>query len=266
MRSYPGTYLLSEIDHKSEIEMSGIILTIINSSQNNFRDRNPQLGKVEAICEYDNPLQLRVGDIVAVNHRTFYKAQVGPQGHRFQHQDHCDHEGVKLFRPLTEHIYFKYNNKSPELIPGYIICANVEEHDILGFDTNTGDFLHKKEFKQEGTILVGNDRYPSGALVHVLKYAFYLVTLDKVDYFKVKESEIVVLDGKPAPGYFAVEYLEEIKEHPLLDLSHMNKSNMLHAKTDQGELLYVWGNQGISLDGKQVISEDNVIFHLHETA
>jgi hypothetical protein len=110
-QSYPGTYILSMIDHKSEIEISGIILTIINSAQNNFRDRNPQLGKVEFICDTDNPLGLKVGDTVAVNHRTFYTAQAGPQGHRFQYQDHTEYEGVKLFRPLTEHIYFKYNNQ-----------------------------------------------------------------------------------------------------------------------------------------------------------
>lgn len=261
MRTNPGKYLLSVIDHKSEIEISGIILTIINSSQNNFRDRNPQLGKVEAICESDNPLQLKVGDIVAVNHRTFYTAQVGAQGHRFQYQDHCEHNGVKLFRPLTEHIYFKYNNGVPELLPGIIICTQVEEHNILGFDTNTGEFLYKKEFKQEGTILLGNDKYPAGSKIKVLKYAFYLITLDKVDYFKVKESEIVVLDGKPTPGYFAVEYLDEEKKHAFLDLSHMKKQGCLTAKTDEGELLYIWRNQGIELDGKRIINEDNVIFH-----
>lgn len=265
MRSNPGTYLLSMIDHKSEIAMSGIILTIINSSQNNFRDRNPQLGKVEAICEYDNPLELKVGDIVAVNHRTFYKAQVGPQGHRFQLQDHCDYEGIKLFRPLTEYIYFKYNNGIPELIRGYIICTDVEEHTILGYDTNTGEFLHKKEFKQEGTILVGNDKYPTGSKVSVLKYAFYLITLDKVDYFKVKESEIVVIDGNPAPGYFAVEYVDDKKVHSMFDLSEMKSVNVCNARTDGGELVYVWRNQGVPLNGKMIIDENSVIWH-YETA
>ena len=265
MRTRPGTYLLSLIDHKSEIEIAGIMLTIINSAQNNFRDRNPQLGKVEAICEDDNPLQLVVGDIVAVNHRVFYKAQVGAQGHRFEYQDYCEWGGIKLFRPLTEHIYFKYNNKTPELLPGNIICHKVEEHDILGFDVNSGAFLHNKEFKQEGVVLIGNDTYPVGSKVSVLKHAFYLITLDKVDYFKVMESEVVILDGKPAPGYFAVEYLEEEKEHALLDLSAMKKSGMVNAITDNGELVYVWRGQGLLLGNKRVINEDNIAWH-YETA
>ena len=219
MKSLHGKYLLSVIEHKSQVKIADIILTIINSYQNNYRDRNPQLGKVEAVNDDDNPLGLKVGDIVAVNHRVFYKAQAGKEGHRFEYQEHIEHDGVKLFRPLNEHIYFKYNNDTPELINGYIICTGVEEHTTLGFDTNTGEFLHSKEFKQEGTVLIGNDRFPTGSKISVLKHAFYLITIDKVDYFKVNENEVVILNGEPANDYFTVEYLDDTIEH--LSLIHI---------------------------------------------
>ena len=265
MKSNAGTYLLSIIDHKQYYHIDGtdIDLYIDKAAENNFRERNPQLGLVEAVCEEDNPFGLKVGDIVAVNHRTFFRAEVGP--HRgFIYQDHVEWEGKLLFKVNPYFIFFKYNNRTPEVLPGYVICEAVEEVDELKYEQNEAKFFHVKSFAQVGTIKYGNGIYQPGKKVLVKKSAFYLITLDKVDYFKVRESEIVAfIDGDetiPTDGNEVVEYYQDELKHAIFDLSTVKKNNHVTAKRQDGTLIQVWRNNGVPYNGKWVIDADCYIF------
>lgn len=282
MKSSPGTYILSMINHKETYEVTEDIHLFINKSfENNLRDRNPQLGIVEAICEEDNPYNLIVGDIVAVNHFTFY-GDIG-KDRSFTLQPHFEYEGKKYFKVLGRNIFFKYNDKTPEIIGDFILCKDVKENDTLNFDPNTGNFFHTKEFTQEGVISHGNEKYPNGERILVLKSAFYLITLDKIDYFKVKQSEIVafIKDGQaiPTDRNLLIEYVEKEDNH-FLDLSLMKKDNNVTAKIIKGEikhpkrimewgisdtniigmLLRVWRNQGVPYDGKWIIDDEMILW------
>lgn len=249
-----GIYLLSIIDHKHFVEFSNITLQIENSYENNFRERNPQLGRVEAVPE-DNFLHLEVGDTVAVNHRTFYYAQIG-ENKGFVIKDHTVYDGVKLFRVLPEQMFLKYNNKVAEALPGFAICSNVEEKKELHLEPNEGKFYWTKEFSQRGTCEQG---VHAGKEVLVLKNAFYLITLDKTDYFKVNENEIVaIIEGEeaiPVNGRYMVEYEEE-KSHSFLDLSAVKKPNNVTATDENGRKLQVWRNQGVKWGDKYIIDNE----------
>lgn len=263
MMNSTTTYLLSVIDHKSTHQIQGtdITLLISKSMENNFRERNPQLGRVEAVGE-DNPLNLSVGDTVAVNHRTFYHANVGPDK-SFLPKEFVEHDGVKIFRAELSQILFKYNNHKPELLPGQIICSGVEERKILGFDTNTGEFIWSKEFVNEGTVLYGNDKFQEGKKILVSKFGFYLVTLDGVDYFKVHENQVVAFvengEAIPTPGNSLVKY-DTVVEHAFLDLSHVKPLNNITATDTNGNRMQVWRNNGVEWNGHWIINEEMIVW------
>lgn len=293
-----STYLLSPINHKENYHIDTpdgeqIDLYIDKSFENNLRERNPQLGLVEAI-PIDNPYNLVVGDIVAVNHFTFY-GDIGTDK-SFKIQPHVEYGGKKLFKVLLRQIFFKYNNKTPEPVGEFLLCRDVQEQSTLCMNPNSGDFFWTKEFKQEGIIFYGNNDLPAGTKVLVLKNAFYLITLDKVDYFKVLKDEIVakIIDGEgmPVGRNMIVEYLPE-KPHSFLDLSQTKKGNNCRAKVLAiGEINYtreidgdvincvdhsmkslnindeiqVWRNQGVEYDGKRIIDTEMMLWRWDEKA
>jgi hypothetical protein len=293
MRSYKGTYILSPINHKETYKLTDDTEIFISKKfENNLRERNPQLGIVEAVCE-DNSYNLNVGDIVAVNHFTFY-GDIG-KDKSFILQDHVEYEGKKLFRVIPRQIFFKYNNQTPEPVGNFILCQNVEEKETLGFDPNRGTFFKTNYFDQKGTVAFGNDKFKKGDEVLVLKSAFYLVTLDKVDYFKVREDEIVAkeIDGEAVPvgNNFMVEYLPDEYQNgysPLLVGTGVHITNnvsatvtkvsnepvlseVLLAYTEEKELgwrgevaagdkLQVYRQQGVPFNNKWIINQDNVVY------
>lgn len=269
-------YILSPILHKETYELTNeITLKIDKSYENNLRERNPQLGTVEYVPE-NNIYGLSVGDIVAVNHFTFY-GDIGPNK-SFTTKPHVVHDGKMLFKALPRQIFFKYNNKHPEPMADFVLCHAVDEKEELHIEPNSGDFYRTKEFAQKGTIWFGNDEFPSGTEILVLKSSFYLITLDRVDYFKVNKNEIVakIVEGKllPVNGCGLVEYIPE-KEHPFLDLSMMKKPNNTTARLLSGDpvinmmvegvdkdsgLLQVYRNQGVPYNGKWIVNEDMILY------
>src|SRR5580698_1041611 len=91
-------YLLSMVNHKETYELTDeVTLHIDKRFENNLRERNPQLGRVECIGD-DNPYGLEVGDIVAVNHFTFYGDIGSDKGYILK--DHVEVDGVKLFKAV----------------------------------------------------------------------------------------------------------------------------------------------------------------------
>ena len=282
MKSLPNTYILSPILHKDEVELSGgVTLSIDKSYSNNLRDRNPQLGVVEAVNAEANPLNLTVGDIVAVNHFTFY-GDIGANK-SFNLQPHVPYEGRNLFKATPTQILFKYNNKIPEAVGDVIICTGVKEREILGFDPNAGAFFHNYEFEQRGTVLCGGG-FSRGEEVLTLRYAMYLITLDRVDYFKCLRSEIVatVRDGVayPTDGNFVIEYLPDEYQNgysPLLVGTGVHIVNNVTARVVAGSCepdLWVQGeanhvqayrNQGVQLGNQWIVNKDNLVYG-YETA
>lgn len=280
MKSLPSTYILTPIDHKSTAEVADTTLWIDKSYENNLRERNPQLGVVEAICD-DNPLQLAVGDVVAVNHFTFY-GDIG-QSRGFQLQPHVEWDGKRLFRVLPRQIYFKYNSAIPEPIGDVVICTDVAERDILGFNPNTGDFFHSFEFEQRGEVLCGIG-FDKGDEVLVLKSAFYLITLDKVDYFKVMRNEIVatVRDGVATPvgNNCIVKYRPDEYQNgysPLLWGTGISIGNNVTADIvtlpqgrsvqdftplliDGGDGVQVYRNQGVPFGDCWIVTPDTILY------
>ncbi len=199
MKATPQTYILSIIDHKAQIALSeDVTIQIDKSFENNLRERNPQLGRVEAVCD-ENPLGLQVGDIVAVNHFTFY-GDIG-ENKSFTLQPHFDYNGKTHFKVYPRQIYFKYNYRVPEPVGDVILCVGVETKTSVGFDPNSGQFFHTSEFVQIGTVAYGNGEFKKGDSVLTLRSAMYLITLDRTDYFKVLRREIVakVVDDTPIP-------------------------------------------------------------------
>ncbi len=278
-----STYILSIIDHKAhhEIQVGGDVIDLLvdKSYENNLRERNPQLGRVEAVGD-DNPYGLIVGDIVAVNHRTFY-GNIG-DNRAFIVKDHFEMDGKWFFKVLCEQILFKYNNKTPEPLGDTIICTEVSELSELRSEANKDiNFYRYKEFGQFGTVLCGDSDLPCGTRVLTLKYAFYLVTLDGMDYFKVKKSEIVGrISGEdivPVGKYILIEYIEPEKRHAFLDLSFVKKelgvkarilasntlpiSEMINWRTEtpSGDVL-VFRNQGVEYNGKRLIDIESIIW------
>lgn len=254
---HQGTVLLSPIEHKTEANIGSVILQISNQYENNLRERNIQLGRVESEGH-----GLIVGDIVACHHFTFYGDVSGNGG--FVWQEHFEQDGVKYFRVPISNIYFKYNNKTVEELPGFMVCHDVKELKSLHMDADTGEFSWNKKFDKVGKWGEKN--------VVVKSFAFYLITLDRVDYFKVREDEVVLIDGEPTKGNMVVEYIEE-PPHPFLDLSLVKKPNNVRCRVfksayngiSEGDELLIWRNNGVEWDGKWVIDED-IIIGIYETA
>jgi co-chaperonin GroES (HSP10) len=259
MKSIKGTYLLSMIDHKATHQLTDeITLEIDKSFENNLRERNPQLGKVEAIPD-DNFLKLEIGDTVAVQHFTFY-GDIGTNK-SFALQPHVKHDGKLLFKAHQWQIFFKYNNNVPEPLDGFILCDNVEED-----QSESGIILESKPHKNKAIVTFGHNEFKVGDIVLVLDNALYSITLDKKEYFKVRTDEVVAkLDGDkiiPVNNNMLIEYLPE--KESIFDLSFVKKTNNLTAKKDNGDLVQVYRNQGVKYGDKRIISEDMIAFNLYE--
>lgn len=271
-----SNYMLSMVNHKGTYQLTeDIELKISKDYENNLRERNPQLGRVEAVPE-DNPYNLQVGDIVAVNHFTFY-GDIG-KDRAFNLQEHVEIEGVKLFRVALRQIYFKYNDQIPEPCEDFILCRQIEEE-----TTASGIHLISKPEKNRAIVTHGDWKDKE---VLLLDNALYLVTLDRVDYYKVRKDEVVAFiengDAIPINKNIVVEYVPE-KGHPLFDLSLMKKPNNLMAKVikkcvsfkwnedcqmtvegldypKDGEYAQVYRNQGVEYNGYRVISGDTILY------
>lgn len=254
----PSTYILSPINHKENYELSnGVMLYIDKSFENNLRERNPQLGRVEAVPD-NNPLGLAVGDTVAVNHFTFY-GDIG-KDRAFKIQDHFTIEGVMHFRAVPYQMFFKYNNEVAEPFSDYILCEyhiEAEEH----FGVYFGD---KKMINCTHGIYEGSE-------VLVLNNAMYLITLGRKEYYKVRVDEVVCVDGNAVGKYMMIEYLPEVV-HGIFDLSMVKKPNNLSAMVIQsthkdvhvGDKVRVYRNQGVGFDTYRLIEEDSIIFIYEE--
>ncbi len=277
-----GIYLLSMIDHKSTYRLADDLeISISKEFENNLRERNPQLGLVEFIPG-DNPLELKVGDVVAVNHFTFF-GDIG-KNKSFNIQDHTVLEDKKIFKVLPRQIYFKYNNETPEPLKDYILCQEVEIEDTVTYVD--GEFKHEKKWKQTSVVTHGDWK---GKTILVLPNSFYLVTIGKTDYYKVRKDEVVAFieygEIVPINKNIVVEYVPE-KEHPFLDLSMVKKPIDVMAKvikkpvsdewneivglivcgitTPEGDYCQVYRNQGVAYKGYRVVSGDMIIFKYEE--
>jgi len=270
MISSKGTYLLSLINHKEEYQLTDdVVLYIDKSYENNLRERNPQLGKVEAL-PIDNWLCLSVGDVVAVNHFTFFGDI--DKDRRTVVKPHVVHNGIALFPANERQIFFKYNNRVVEPLPGYEVCSNVAEEFELKFVEQTAEIVRQKSFANKGVIAYGKRK---GTEVLVKKNAFYLITLDGVDYFKVRKDEIVAtLQNEvvvPEQGQLLVEYIAKV-QHSFLDLSMCKLSNNVTARVltsaidgiESGETMQVWRNNGVEYNGKWLIDEEIICWKYEE--
>ncbi len=283
MKSLPNTYILSPIFHKDEVELTpDVTLKVDKSYTNNLRDRNPQLGIVEAICEEANPLGLTVGDIVCCNHFTFYGDIGANRG--FNLQPHVEHEGKLLFKVSPFNIFFKYNGGAVEPLGDIVICTDVAERDILGFNPNEVTFFHNTEFEQRGKVLCGTG-FEEGDEVLTLRSSMYLIELDRRDYFKCRRSEIVavVRDGVayPTEGNFIIEYLPDEYQNgysPLLWGTGVQVSNNVTARVVSGtcnpdlvvgravgaNLVQAYRNQGVQFGNQWIVNKDNLCYGYQE--
>jgi len=243
-----GTYLLSPILHKDSYQLTDdITIAIDKSFENNLRERNPQLGMVEAVPE-DNWLNLEVGDTVAVNHFTFY-GDIG-KDKSFEFRDHFELNGKKYFRSTDFQMFFKYNNQTPETFPNYILCSydiEVEEH--------FGVYFGEKQ-----TIRCTHGVY-EGKEVLVLKNAMYLITLDKKSYYKVRMDEVVWVNGKVVGENLLVRRLPE-KEHEIFTLKTNNQTAIALTSLNDimvGDVLQIYRNQGIETPQGYCIPYESII-------
>lgn len=247
MKSLPNTYLLSPILHKDSYELSdGTILAIDKSFENNLRERNPQLGRVEAVPD-NNWLSLEVGDVVAVNHFTFF-GDIGEE-RGFTMKDHVEVDGVLLFPAVERQMFFRYKKGKAEVLPGHLLVEQRIEP-IEHFGVYFGD---------ETNWYCTHGIY-SGKKILTLSNAPYLITLDRTEYWKVREDEVVWVDGEVVRDCMVVEYLPEAK-HVLWGVS---KPNNVRVKCISGKLegeeLQVFRNQGVRYgDGWIITDEDQII-------
>lgn len=265
MKSLPGTYLLSMIDHKGRHKFSsGFEIFVAKQMDNNLRDRNPQLGKVEGIPE-DNELNLSIGDIVAVNHFTFYGG-IGKDKSN-QLQPHSNIDGNNIFKVRQDWIYFKFNDFNPELIPGFTLCKDVEEKKTIKFNgDDISTITYDRHFDNKGVVMFGDNK---DRKILVKNYSMYLIELYGVDYFKVMDREIVAFidNGVPVPTKkcILVQY-HEWKNNSIIDLSGAKKPNSVKARVvngngnfSDGEVLLVWRNNGVKYGDYWVIDIDDDI-------
>lgn len=254
MKTTNGNYILSMIDHKGKVTIGDTELFIAKQLDNNLRDRNPQLGRVEYAMN-----GLEVGDIVACSHFTFY-GDIGADK-SFTLQPNVEHNGKRLFFVEPFKIYFKFNNGVPEPLPGIQVAYDVEEKEDITFNPNTGDFGKSKRFENIGKI--------NGRRILVKNWSFYCVEINMKNYFKVQEDEILAyLDPiEPTKRCIVVEYLEP-KQHHLFDLSMVKGNNNVKARVvngnghyEDGTILLVWRNNGVEHEGKWVmdVNDDIVI-------
>lgn len=226
--------------------MDGTILEIDKSFENNLRERNPQLGRVEGVPD-GNVLGLVEGDVVAVNHFTFY-GDIGANK-SFKLQDHFVHDGKMIFRATLRQMFFKYNDKTPECFEDYILCekhTEPEEH----FGVYFGD----------KTTWVCTHGCYVGSEVVTLKNAPYLITLDRKEYYKVRKDEVVWAGGVVGENML-VRILPD-KEHSLYTIKTNNQTAIALTSLGEvmiGDTIQIWKNQGVETPDGYVVGQETII-------
>jgi signal peptidase I len=245
MRSVTN-YLLSIIDHKSTYDLAGVTIEMQKQYENNLRERNPQMGRVEAVPN-DNPLHLNVGDVVVVNHFTFY-GDIG-EDKSFIVKPHLLYEGIRVFRAEERQIFFRMNGDLIECMPDYIICdyrVEPEEH--------FGVYFGEKKW-----IECTHGKY-AGKEVVTLKNSMYLITIGKTDYYKVRTDEVVWCDGVVG-DYLLVRLLPE-KEHEIFTIKSNNQTAIAMTGCGQvmaGDVIQIYRNQGIETPDGYAIHIESVV-------
>lgn len=221
LRSLNGNYLLKgELKQKEEYDLGiGQPIYIAKEYENNLRDRNPQIGEVMALPD-ENPLNLKVGDRVFVNHMVFY-GEIGATSKDYVLQDHVTHNGEKLFSCPVKDIY--YNIVDEQLTPvGEILLMEVIEEE----EEQSGIYLGTTKRKDRAVVIDGNGQYEKGDLLLVESNALYPLTFNKQDYYRLRASEVMaVVKGEeiiPTKGRIVVKDLIEEKKS-VLDLSFMRQ-------------------------------------------
>ncbi len=245
-----NNYLLSIIDHKSTYELApGVALEMQKHLENNLRERNPQMGRVEAIPE-PNPLALSVGDVVIVNHFTFY-GDIGPDK-AFIVQPHLLYEGIRVFRADERQIFFRMLSSGKlECMPDYIICdyrIEAEEH----FGVYFGDRKY----------VVCTHGEWAGRECVVLKNAMYLVTVERDNYYKVRKDEVVWVEGIGVVGDNLLVRLLPEREHEIFTVKTNNQTAIaLTALGDVmvGDVLQIYRNQGMETGDGYVVGSETII-------
>lgn len=245
MKALPNTYLLSPILHKDTFELAdGVIIAIAKSFENNLRERNPQLGKVEALPD-DNWLGLQVGDTVAVNHFTFYGDIGANRG--FNLQPHVVSDGKMLFPCVERQLFFKYNLGVPEPIGDMLICKYIIEP-----DEHFGVYFGERKY-----IMCTHGKY-AGKEIKTLNNAMYLVTLGKEEYYKVRTDEVVWADGEVVGDNLLVRLLPEV-EHKIYTIKTNNQTAVALTALGEvmvGDMIQIYRNQGqVTPDGYCISSE-----------
>lgn len=226
--------------------MDGTILAIDKSFENNLRERNPQLGRVEAVPD-DNELGLSEGDVVAVNHFTFY-GDIGANK-SFKIQDHVTDGGRMIFRATLRQMFFKYNDKIPECFEDYILCTKhtePEEHFGVYFGDKTSWVCTHGAYQ--------------GSEVVTLKNAPYLITLDRKEYYKVRKDEVVWAGGVVGENLL-VRILPD-KEHAIHVLKTNNQTAIALTSLGEimiGDVIQIYRNQGVETPDGYAVGAETII-------
>lgn len=246
LKTVTENYLLSPIlDHKEKYDLGGTEIRIAKDYENNLRKRNCQFGIVEAVTE-SNPLNLKLGDIVFVNHFTFH-GDIGVN-RTFKLRPHVDIDGKKLFRVPERNIYLKYN-KEIEPLKDIVILEGIHSNGSEGsFD------MIQTHFKDRGRVIYSKDSTIIGKEVLVEKNALYALDFKDMDYYRIYRNEIVAVleDGEayPEEGRVLMEDMEEEFSFDFLDTSTIKKSNTVKARVirtgslDKVQKLNEWIKEG----------------------
>lgn len=260
MKSLNSTYIVSgQLDHKENHQLTeDISLKIEKQWETNLRERNPQIATIEAVPA-DNPLNLEVGDKVIVHHFTFYGDIASDKG--YQLQEHFNVGDKKLFKALCRQILFKMNNDTPEMVGSVLLCLKSIEETFMG-----DVYLGEREFVK---IAYGNDRLLAGTEVILEPHALYPIDVNGTMYYKIFENEVVatVVCGE-AIAYDDTIVVKDIESKKsvieLLGKSQFGYSRVVEVGSratgvQKGDVLYNWVQQGLNIDGKRLINEDNII-------
>jgi len=247
MKASKGTYILSIIDHKSEYDLGGVTIQIEKQYENNLRERNPQLGKVEGLPD-DNWLSLEIGDTIAVNHFTFY-GDIG-KDKSFTLKDHFEIDEVKYFPAKANQMFFRYNDGIPEPFDEYVLCDYFEdEYEKFGL------YLTRKGIRCTHGEYAGQE-------VYCLKHSMYAIELDKKVFYKVRKDEIVMVGEELRPGWNIVQPYPET----FVDIIGWTPPNNHRAKCIKGDYegqdIQVFRGQGVEYEDYRIIDEEMICFEL----
>ena len=192
-------------------------------------------------------MNLNVGDIVLVNHFTFY-GDIG-EDNAFIIKDHILYNGVRVFKATPFQIFFRLNGDLIECMPDYLICDyRVEPEEHFGV-----------YFGEKKSVHCTHGKY-AGREVVVLKNAMYLITVGKKDYYKVRCDEVVWCDGVVGDNLI-VELLPE-KQHEIFTLKTNNQTAVALTSCGnilKGDILQIYRNQGIDTPEGYCIGLETVV-------